>query len=84
MKRLSTFVTAMASVALLAACGGDMGDRPTVAAEAAPGIPGMAPLFEVDPLWPKPLPNHWILGSTIGVAVDSRDHVWIIHRAQAR
>ncbi len=38
------------------------------------------PLFEVDPLWPKPLPNHWILGSTIGVSVDSRDHVWIIHR----
>ena len=26
-----------------------------------------APRFEVDPLWPKPLPNHWILGSTIGV-----------------
>ena len=39
-----------------------------------------APLFEVDPLWPKPLPNHWLLGSTIGVSVDSRDHVWIIHR----
>ena len=40
----------------------------------------MAPVFEVDPLWPKPLPNHWILGSVIGVAVDARDHVWIIHR----
>jgi DNA-binding beta-propeller fold protein YncE len=40
----------------------------------------MAPRFEVDPLWPKPLPNHWILGATIGVSVDSRDHVWIIHR----
>jgi len=39
-----------------------------------------APMFEVDPFWPKPLPNHWILGSTIGVDVDSRDHVWIIHR----
>jgi len=38
------------------------------------------PLFEVDPLWPKPLPNHWILGSTIGVGVDSHDHVFIIHR----
>ena len=34
-----------------------------------------APRFEVDPLWPKPLPNHWILGSTIGVWVDSDDHV---------
>ena len=39
-----------------------------------------APLFEVDPFWPKPLPNYWILGSAIGVSVDSRDHVWIIHR----
>src|SRR5215510_15379812 len=41
----------------------------------------MAPRFEVDPFWPKPLPNHWILGQTIGVSVDARDHVWIIHRA---
>ena len=40
-----------------------------------------APLFEVDPLWPKPLPNGWVQGSTIGVGVDSRDHVWVIHRA---
>jgi DNA-binding beta-propeller fold protein YncE len=42
-----------------------------------------APYFEVDPLWPKPLPNHWVLGSTIGVWVDERDHVWIIHRGSA-
>jgi DNA-binding beta-propeller fold protein YncE len=42
-----------------------------------------APMFEVDPLWPKPLPNHWLLGSTIGVFVDERDHVWIIHRSSA-
>ena len=39
-----------------------------------------APMFEVDPLWPKPLPNHWVLGSTIGVSVDAQDHIWIIHR----
>ena len=39
-----------------------------------------APRFEVDPLWPKPLPNHWLLGMTIGVWVDESDHVWIIHR----
>ena len=43
----------------------------------------MAPSFEVDPFWPKPLPNHWILGSAIGVAVDSRDHVYVIHRRQS-
>ena len=41
----------------------------------------MAPMFEVDPLWPKPLPNHWLMGQTIGVSVDAQDHIWIIHRA---
>lgn len=46
----------------------------------ATGQTSQAPRFEVDPLWPKPLPNHWILGQTIGVSVDAQDHVWIIHR----
>jgi DNA-binding beta-propeller fold protein YncE len=38
------------------------------------------PSFQVDPFWPKPLPNHWLLGSVTGVAVDARDHVWVVHR----
>jgi DNA-binding beta-propeller fold protein YncE len=42
-----------------------------------------APRFEVDALWPKPLPNHWLLGMTIGIWVDDQDHVWIIHRGAA-
>lgn len=42
-----------------------------------------APVFEVDPLWPQPLPNHWLLGSAIGVGVDSRDHVFVIHRRES-
>lgn len=40
----------------------------------------MAPHFLVDPLWPKPLPNHWVQGNTIGVDVDERDHIFIVHR----
>ncbi len=40
----------------------------------------MAPAFLVDPLWPKPLPNHWITGNTIGVDVDDRDHIFTVHR----
>src|ERR1700757_919414 len=40
----------------------------------------MAPRFEVDPLWPKPLPNHWLLGNAIGVAVDTTAHMWIVRR----
>jgi hypothetical protein len=46
--------------------------------EAAAGV--MAPRFEVDPMWPKPLPNHWITGNVIGVSVDAQDHIWIVHR----
>jgi DNA-binding beta-propeller fold protein YncE len=48
------------------------------AAVEAAGV--QAPMFEVDPLWPKPLPNHWLMGMTIGVSVDAQDHVWIVHR----
>jgi DNA-binding beta-propeller fold protein YncE len=40
-----------------------------------------APRFEVDPFWPKPLPNNWVLGETIGLGIDAQDHVWIVHRA---
>src|ERR1700690_2078230 len=49
------------------------------AAVQASGL--QAPRFEVDPLWPKPLPNHWVLGQAIGVSVDAQDHIWMIHRA---
>ena len=52
--------------------------RATVEAAAV-----QAPRFEVDPLWPKPLPNHWVIGAVIGVAVDGKDNVWIIHRASS-
>jgi DNA-binding beta-propeller fold protein YncE len=50
-------------------------------AQARSGV--QAPAFEVDPFWPKPLPNHWVLGSAIGVWVDDKDNVWIIHRSSA-
>jgi DNA-binding beta-propeller fold protein YncE len=56
-----------------------MVERP-VAAQDGQRATVQAPRFEVDPFWPKPLPNNWLLGSTIGVSVDAQDHVWIIHR----
>ncbi|MBI4594314.1 MAG: hypothetical protein HY728_08870, partial [Candidatus Rokubacteria bacterium] len=52
----------------------------------APSIPAQrsseerVPRFSVDPFWPKPLPNRWLLGQVSGVAVDANDHVWIIQR----
>src|SRR5881394_697387 len=39
----------------------------------------MAPRFEVDPLWPKPLPNHWVVGRIVGVWADEQDNIWVIH-----
>jgi len=90
MTRRAGILVIASTGALLAACNNatpPAGNAPDSAAAAAPaaepGAPGVAPRFEVDPFWPKPLPNHWILGSTIGVSVDSRDHVWIIHRQQS-
>ena len=41
---------------------------------------GKAPKFEVDPYWPKPLPNLWLTGGIGGVCIDSRDHVFILNR----
>jgi DNA-binding beta-propeller fold protein YncE len=65
------------SFLLLSACSPPPADEGKSA-----GASMQAPLFDVDPLWPKPLPNGWVLGSTIGVAVDAHDNVWIIHRPQ--
>ena len=30
-------------------------------------------------MWPKPMPNRWILGSAAGVAVDARDHIFVLN-----
>ena len=38
------------------------------------------PQFKVDPFWPQPLPGNWMLGQVAGIAVDSRDNIWILHR----
>jgi DNA-binding beta-propeller fold protein YncE len=77
MKR-SLYICA-AFVVLLIACGaGQIVFKQTTAAQGRGGV--QAPIFKVDPLWPKPLPNHWVLGSVTGVAVDAQDHIWITHR----
>ena len=45
----------------------------------APPAARQVPVFEVDPAWPK-LPNNWVVGHVASVAVDRRDHVWMLHR----
>jgi DNA-binding beta-propeller fold protein YncE len=66
----------VAVLALLAMAQAALGAK--AAAEARGAV--QVPRFEVDPFWPRPLPNHWVLGSTVGVSVDPRDHVFIVHR----
>lgn len=41
------------------------------------------PQFMVDPFWPKPLPNNWMIGQVSGVHVDSDDHIWIVQRPRS-
>jgi hypothetical protein len=37
--------------------------------------------FVVDPNWPKPLPEKWVIGQVSGVCVDAQDHVFIVNRS---
>ncbi len=55
----------------------------TVASAQENGNGNRAGVYEVDRMWPKPLPNNWVLGSTVGLAIDARDHVFIVHRGQS-
>jgi DNA-binding beta-propeller fold protein YncE len=52
-------------------------------APAADGPMVEIPMFEVDPLWPKPIPGEGLLGMTIGASVDADDNVWIVHRGSS-
>jgi hypothetical protein len=52
-------------------------------AVAASAAEAPAPRFEVDPSWPQPLPNNWILGQVASVAVDGQDHIWVLHRPRS-
>jgi DNA-binding beta-propeller fold protein YncE len=76
MRRNTYFGVAFVALIVTLAIGSAVFQR-RAAVEAA-GV--QAPTFEVDPLWPKPLPNHWLIGMTIGVAVDAQEHIWIVHR----
>ncbi|HEY7568165.1 MAG TPA: hypothetical protein VH762_11375 [Gemmatimonadaceae bacterium] len=79
MTRRRKLITGGALVGLFAVLG--VGQAALDAATQAQTV--RAPRFEVDPMWPKPLPNQWLLGSAIGVGVDSKDHIFIIHRGDS-
>ena len=74
MKRKLLLLAAIVVTVIVACVAQDSAEQTA----ASDGV--MAPMFEVDPFWPRPLPDHMVLGSAIGVGVDSRDHVFIVHR----
>ena len=49
----------------------------------APALADDAPRFQVDPSWPQPLANNWIMGQAAGIAVDAQDHVWVLQRPRS-
>src|SRR5438874_1961408 len=56
-----------------------MRDGPAQTSAVQTGVPK----FEVDPYWPKDLPNQWMLGQVSGIFVDSHDHVWVTNRPRS-
>jgi hypothetical protein len=77
MKRLSSALIGAIVVALILTV------SPRIATSQATRKPSV-PAFQVDAFWPKPLPNDWVVGNVVGVAVDSHDNVWITHRPRSQ
>ena len=40
-----------------------------------------APVYKVDPFWPKPLPNKWSMQQIVDIYVDKNDHIWVLNRS---
>ncbi|MQA28538.1 MAG: hypothetical protein GEU82_01695 [Luteitalea sp.] len=72
---LRHIIGATAVVAVLIG-GGSAGQTPAAQSAATMGMP----VFQVDTTWPPPLPYNWLVGHVPSVAVDSRDHVFVLSR----
>src|SRR5688572_5316527 len=83
MKRTRNFYVGVTIAAVIAVLAITQYTLQTVARAQENGSANRAGIYEVDRMWPKPLPNNWVLGSTVGLAVDARDHVFIVHRGQS-
>jgi sugar lactone lactonase YvrE len=56
----------------------------TLAANAAGAQSAIAvPTYQIDPFWPKEMPHDYLFGNVIGIAVDSKDNVWVTHRPRS-
>ena len=68
-------VSPLAFLPTLVGCVPETADEGAAAGVAA----GAVPSFEVDPSWPREMPDKWILGAVTAVFVDASDHVWVTH-----
>jgi hypothetical protein len=48
--------------------------------DAGKSAPKDVPVYKVDPFWPKPLPNHWLMQGVPVMVVDKEDHIWVMNR----
>ena len=70
----------VACVVVLASASVVVGQRRVAAgAQGTRSDVRQVPRFQVDPTWPK-IPHNWQLGQVSSVAIDSRDHVWVLQR----
>jgi hypothetical protein len=81
--RSRKFLMGASLAGLMAVAGGAAFHQGIIGSAAAqPAADPMVPMFQADPYWPKPLPNHWVLAAVIGLSMDAKDNVWIVHRPQ--
>jgi DNA-binding beta-propeller fold protein YncE len=87
MKRIAYVLVTAAALAAPGAAPAQNSEVATPLERQLALIPGVTqlitlplPQFQVDALWPKPLPNNWILGQVGGITVDRFDHIWVVQR----
>ena len=74
-RRTVTIASALVVFTTLLGCAPEVDTTSAVAPTSQSG----PPVFQVDPSWPREMPNSWILGAVTAVFVDAKDHVWITH-----
>jgi hypothetical protein len=80
MRKAASFLGLLSLVIVLSSLGLHSQARPAQQAVDEGG----APMFKVDPFWPKWLPNKWGMQQVTGIGIDpSNDHVWFLNRAAA-
>ncbi len=74
-RRCLTLVWLLTLPLILVACGSESAQAEGQMTTSDGGVP----TFEVDPSWPREMPNKWIMGAVTAVFVDASDHVWVTH-----